>query len=265
MLASDFRRLCGSLDVDREDEADEGQKMYLTNQETFVTKVFPHVKVLARANSDDKLLMTVGLKNSNRVVAVTGDGINDIGALESADVGLAMGSGCAAAKQASSLILADDDFESAIRAVMWGRNIYQNVSRFLQFQLTVNVSVMLLVLFGIGFFGESPLNPVQLLWVNLIMDTFAAIALSTEPPMEKILQQRPASSRVLTPAVWRQVIGVSLWNFFIILSIMVVGPYMGDFEYFHYYAAKTTTSNDDERCDFTFDEIEKVRKIKKED
>lgn len=133
MLASDFRHLCGKLDFIKmaEEDGEEGQQMYLTNQETFVNQVIPNIKVLARANSDDKLLMTVGLKNSHKTVAVTGDGINDIGALESADVGLAMGSGCAAAKQASSLILADDDFESAIRAVMWGRNIYQNVSRFL--------------------------------------------------------------------------------------------------------------------------------------
>jgi P-type E1-E2 ATPase len=132
-------------------------------------------------------------------VAVTGDGINDIDALEHADVGLAMGSGCSAAKQASSLILTSDDFESAIRAVMWGRNIYHNVGRFLQFQLTVNVSVILLVIFGILFFGESPLSAVQLLWINLIMDTFAAIALSTEPPMEKILRSPPTSrSSILT-------------------------------------------------------------------
>jgi len=95
--------------------------------------IYEDVKVLTRANSDDKLLMTIGLKNSSRTVAVTGDGINDIDALEHSDVGLAMGSGCSAAKHASSLILTDDDFESAIRAVMWGRNIYHNVGRFLQF------------------------------------------------------------------------------------------------------------------------------------
>lgn len=166
--------------------------------------ILEDVKVLARANSDDKLLMVIGLKNSGRCVAVTGDGINDIEALEHSDVGLAMGSGCSAAKQASSLILADDDFESAIRAVMWGRNIYHNVGRFLQFQMTVNMSVLLLVIIGILFFGESPLNPVQLLWVNLIMDTFAAIALSTEPPMEKILRTPPTSNAsILTAPIGR--------------------------------------------------------------
>lgn len=164
----------------------------MENEEVFMD-LQERVKVLTRANSDDKLLMTIGLKSIGRTVAVTGDGINDIDALEHADVGLAMGSGCSAAKNASALILVGDDFESAIRAVMWGRNIYHNVGRFLQFQLTVNVSVLLLVIVGILFFGESPLNSVQLLWINLIMDTFAAIALSTEPPLEKMLKTVPTS------------------------------------------------------------------------
>jgi magnesium-transporting ATPase (P-type) len=95
---------------------------------------------------------------------------------------------------------------------MWGRNIYHNCGKFLQFQMTVNMSVLLLVIVGIITFGESPLNPVQLLWINLIMDTFAAIALSTEPPMEKILKTPPTSNAtILTAPIWRQVLGVSLW------------------------------------------------------
>ena len=205
--------------------------------------------------------MVIGLKNSNKTVAVTGDGINDIDALEHADVGLAMGSGCSAAKQASSLILASDDFESAIRAVMWGRNIYHNVGRFLQFQLTVNVSVILLVIFGILFFGESPLSAVQLLWVNLIMDTFAAIALSTEPPMEKILKSPPTSrSSILTASLWRQVLGVSLWNFLIVLFLYIFGTYIGGLWSFEYYNHLISASDDD-NCAETLTKADYVKVI----
>jgi len=222
--------------------------------------------VLTRANSDDKLLMVVGLKNSEKTVAVTGDGINDIDALEHADVGLAMGSGCSAAKQASSLILTSDDFESAIRAVMWGRNIYHNVGRFLQFQLTVNVSVILLVIFGILFFGESPLSAVQLLWINLIMDTFAAIALSTEPPMEKILKSPPTSrSSILTASIWRQVLGLALWNFLMVIFLYIFGVYIGGLMSFEYYGHKVTTADPDDCAKYLEgpDAVKNIEKMEK--
>jgi Ca2+-transporting ATPase len=120
----------------------------------------------------------------DQVVAVTGDGINDVEALQSADVGLAMGSGCTAARYASDLILTDNDFEAAIKAIQWGRNIYHNITRFLQFQITINISVLFVVLVGIFFYAEPPLSAIQLLWVNLIMDSGAALALATEPPLK---------------------------------------------------------------------------------
>lgn len=213
MDAEDFRMLVGQIqdreigfEEGAEDDENEGDdqaprtKKSLENIDKFATIVLEDVKVLARANSDDKLKMVVGLKDCDKTVAVTGTGIHCIDALEEADVGLAMGSGCSAVKNVSSLILANDDFESAIRACMWGRNIYHNIGRFLQFQLTVNISVLLIVIVGILFFGECPLNAVQLLWINLIMDTFAAIALSTEPPMEKILRAPPTSNTSILTA-----------------------------------------------------------------
>lgn len=132
---------------------------------------------------------------------------------------------------------------------MWGRNIYHNVGRFLQFQLTVNISVIFLVIFGILFFGESPLSAVQLLWINLIMDTFAAIALSTEPPMEKILKAPPTSrSSILTAPIWRQVLGLSLWNFLIIIFLYIFGGYIGGLESFSYYGDSINTEKK-EGCD----------------
>lgn len=119
---------------------------------------------------------------------------------------------------------------------MWGRNIYHNIGRFLQFQVTVNISVLLVVIVGTIFYTESPLNAVKLLWVNLIMDTLAAVALSTEPPMEKILKSAPTSNTsILTAPIWRQILGISLWNFFIILILFIFGAGIGGLEPFDLY------------------------------
>lgn len=118
------------------------------------------IRVLARATPQDRLMLVTGLKAMGKSVAVTGAGINDVEALLAADVGLAMGSGCSAAKEAADLVLTDNDFEATLRAVMWGRNIYHNVSRFLQFQVTVNISALATVFIGGIIFGESPLSAV---------------------------------------------------------------------------------------------------------
>jgi Ca2+ transporting ATPase len=129
--------------------------------------------------------------------------------------------------------------------------------------LTVNVSVILLVIFGILFFGESPLNAVQLLWVNLIMDTFAAIALSTEPPVETILREPPTTnSQILTPSILRQVMGISLWNFLITLGLFIFGPILLDLESFNYYGAKIHRSSDSDECEFK--SIKELKKIKED-
>jgi len=274
MDAEDFRNLVGNIqeaELGFEDGAEEGDqdgedqqkktKKSLENIDRFATIVLDDVKVLCRANSDDKTKMVVGLRNCDKTVAVTGDGIHCIDALEEADVGLAMGSGCSAVKNVSSLILTTDDFESAIRACMWGRNIYHNIGRFLQFQLTVNISVLLVVIAGIILFGECPLNAVQLLWINLIMDTFAAIALSTEPPMEKILRAPPTSNTsILTAQIWRQVMGISFWNFLIILGIYIFGGYFGDLESFSNYGTEIATVSSDDACE----DLTKIKSIKED-
>jgi len=180
---------------------------------------------LARATASDKHLLVVGLRGLNKSVAATGEGINDVDALSNAEVGIAMGSGCSAAKEAADIILLEDDFEACLRSVMWGRNIYHNISRFLQFQVTVNLSCILTVFIGIIRLGEPPINPVQLLWINLIMDTFAALALSTEPPLPQVIKGRPfkGDGSLLSKAVWRQIYGVSLWIFVIEIIIMFFG------------------------------------------
>ena len=168
-----------------------------------------------------------------RVVTVTGEGINDVLALEVADVGLAMGNGCSAAKEKADLILTDNDFEASLRAIMWGRNIYHNVSRFLQFQVTVNLSALLTVAFGMLIFAQSPINPVQLLWINLIMDTFAALALSTEPPLPSVIKGMPINgdASVLSNTVWRQIFGMTAWNTIVMLVIMLFGRLLLGIDY----------------------------------
>ena len=191
------------------------------------------MRVLARATASDKLLLVTGLKALGKSVAVTGDGINDVIALQRANVGLAMGSGCSAAKEASDIILTNDDFEASLRAIMWGRNIYHNISRFLQFQVTVNISVLITIFVGICTFAESPISPVQLLWINLIMDTFAALALSTEPPLPSVIKGSPFKKKasLLSATVWRQIIGVSLWNGLVMAILIIFGSYIFNLNY----------------------------------
>jgi P-type Ca2+ transporter type 2C len=151
------------------------------------------IKVMARARPMDKLRLVKLLKEQNEVVAVTGDGTNDAPALNYADVGLAMGkTGTAVAKEAADIILLDDSFKSITTAIMWGRSLYQNIQRFLVFQLTINVSALSIAMFA-AFTGAVPLTIMQLLWVNLIMDTFAALALATEPPDWKVMRRKPRS------------------------------------------------------------------------
>ncbi|AFY32965.1 calcium-translocating P-type ATPase, PMCA-type [Calothrix sp. PCC 7507] len=149
------------------------------------------LKILSRARPLDKLRLVKLLQENGHVVAVTGDGTNDAAALKQAQVGLAMGSGTAIAKEASDIILLDDSFRSIVNAVVWGRSLYQNIQRFILFQLTINVVALGIALVG-PFIGVAlPLTVTQMLWVNLIMDTFAALALATEPPHRSVMQDSP--------------------------------------------------------------------------
>lgn len=150
------------------------------------------LKVLARARPADKMRLVRLLQEQNQVVAVTGDGVNDSPALNYADVGLAMGkTGTAIAKEASDIILLDDSFRSIVNAILWGRSLYQNIQRFLLFQLTINFSALGLAMLGPFLGVKLPLTVMQMLWINLIMDTFAALALATEPPSWDVMRNKP--------------------------------------------------------------------------
>lgn len=168
------------------------------------------MEVLARSRPDDKLTLVTGLKQQGNVVAVTGDGTNDAPALKKADIGFAMGiQGTDMAKEAADIMLLDDNFKSIVKAVMWGRNIYDNIRRFLIFQLTVNVVAVTVAIVGAAILKQSPLTAVQMLWVNLIMDTFASLALATEPPSKDHLKRKPhrRTEYIVSPIMWKHLFG----------------------------------------------------------
>lgn len=168
----------------------------------------PRLKVISRARPMDKMNLVKHLQNQRHVVAVTGDGTNDAPALNYANVGLAMGkTGTSVAKEASDIILLDDSFSSIVNAVMWGRSLYQNIQRFIIFQLTINVAALAIALLG-PFIGiKLPLTVTQMLWVNLIMDTFAALALATEPPNPALMRLPPrkAEDFIVSPQMARNI------------------------------------------------------------
>ena len=180
------------------------------------------LKIIARARPMDKKRLVEALQANNEVVAVTGDGTNDAPALKAAHVGLSMGDGTAVAKEASDITIIDNSFASIGRAVMWGRSLYRNIQRFILFQMTVNVAACLIVLAG-AFMGlQSPLTVTQMLWVNLIMDTFAAMALASLPPSGNVMKDKPRSRSafIINNAMWRRIIGVG-GAFFIILFVIL--------------------------------------------
>ncbi|MCH5222254.1 MAG: calcium-translocating P-type ATPase, PMCA-type [Muribaculaceae bacterium] len=175
-------------------------------------------KIIARARPMDKKRLVEALQTNNEVVAVTGDGTNDAPALKAAQVGLSMGDGTSVAKEASDITIVDNSFSSIGRAVMWGRSLYRNIQRFILFQMTVNVVACLIVLCGAFMGMQSPLTVTQMLWVNLIMDTFAAMALASLPPTTSVMRDKPRSRTafIIDKPMWRNVISVG-GIFFVLL------------------------------------------------
>ena len=178
------------------------------------------LKIIARARPMDKKRLVEALQANNEVVAVTGDGTNDAPALKMAHVGLSMGDGTSVAKEASDITIIDNSFSSIGRAVMWGRSLYKNIQRFLLFQLTVNVAACFLVLFGSFMGAESPLTVTQMLWVNLIMDTFGAMALASLPPSHNVMDDKPRDRKasILTRPMMSELLGVGFLFFAITLG-----------------------------------------------
>lgn len=182
------------------------------------------LKVISRARPMDKKLLVETLQDMNQVVAVTGDGTNDAPALKAAHVGLSMGDGTNVAKQASDITITDNSFTSIGRAVMWGRSLYQNIQRFILFQMIVNVVACLVVVFG-AFLGEQPpLTVTQMLWVNLIMDTFAAMALASLPPNERVMQSKPRNRKdfIITKPMGIMIASTGVLFFAFLMTLLYV-------------------------------------------
>lgn len=182
------------------------------------------LKIIARARPMDKKRLVEALQKLNQVVAVTGDGTNDAPALRAAQVGLSMGDGTSVAKEASDITIINNSFSSIGKAVMWGRSLYQNIQRFLLFQLTVNVTACLIVLIGAFIGTESPLTVTQMLWINLIMDTFAAMALASLPPSESVMHDRPRDRHafILTRPMYGEILGVGGLFFVLLFFFLLV-------------------------------------------
>lgn len=200
-----------------------GPEFAALNDEQLLQRVH-ELKIIARARPMDKKRLVETLQRLNQVVAVTGDGTNDAPALRAAHVGLSMGDGTSVAKEASDITIIDNSFSSIGKAVMWGRSLYQNIQRFLLFQLTVNVTACLIVLIGAFMGTESPLTVTQMLWINLIMDTFAAMALASLPPSESVMHDRPRDRHafILTRPMYGEIVGVGALFFVLLFFFLLV-------------------------------------------
>ncbi|KAH9729643.1 calcium-transporting ATPase 12 plasma membrane-type [Citrus sinensis] len=219
---------CGILRLDQQvekGEVVEGVEFRNYTDEERIQKV-DKIRVMARSSPFDKLLMVQCLKKKGHVVAVTGDGTNDAPALKEADVGLSMGiQGTEVAKESSDIVILDDDFTSVATVLRWGRCVYTNIQKFIQFQLTVNVAALVINFIAAVSAGEVPLTAVQLLWVNLIMDTLGALALATDRPTDELMQRPPVgrTEPLITNIMWRNLLSQALYQITILLILQFKG------------------------------------------
>jgi len=222
MTGEEFRNMVGGVTFLKDQ-----QKWVVGNKDKF-KKIAQNLLVLARSTPDDKFAFIVGLQDIGSIVAVTGDGINDTKALGKADVGFCMGiSGCEVAKDAADIIILDDNFNSVFKATQWGRNILDNIRKFIQFQLTVNVVCLFIVFLGGASLGSPPFSVIQLLWVNMIMDTLAAISLATEPPNPSKLkmEKQKKNDKLILPVMWRNVAGQIIYQLVVLIVILYSVPW----------------------------------------
>ncbi|XP_009128346.1 calcium-transporting ATPase 10, plasma membrane-type isoform X1 [Brassica rapa] len=197
-------------------------KVFRSYSEEERDRISEEISVMGRSSPNDKLLLVQSLKRRGHVVAVTGDGTNDAPALHEADIGLSMGiQGTEVAKEKSDIIILDDNFESVVKVVRWGRSVYANIQKFIQFQLTVNVAALVINVVAAISSGDVPLTAVQLLWVNLIMDTLGALALATEPPTDHLMDRDPVGRKepLITNIMWRNLLVQAMYQVTVLLVL----------------------------------------------
>jgi P-type Ca2+ transporter type 2B len=207
-------------------EEDKIRKDRISNEDEF-KKIAAEIRVIARCRPMDKYALVLGLKKMKNVVAVTGDGTNDAPALSKSDVGFAMGiQGTDIAKEASDIIILDDNFASIVTAVLWGRNIFDNIRKFIQFQLSVNLCACCLVFITACIGNETPLKPIQMLWVNLIMDSLGSLALATQPPDEVLLKRKPyqRNESIISHKMWKHIVIQAIFSLAILLFLYLYAP-----------------------------------------
>lgn len=201
---------------------------------SFKKQVKNVVRVLYRATPKHKHMFVALMKMTGSNCAVTADGLNDARALSAANVGFAMGlGGCAVAKDHADIIILDDNFKSVYNAIKWGRNIFDNCRKFLTFQMTVNISCLFIVAIAGATLGKSPFSVIQLLWLNLVMDTLAALALGTEAPHPTVLRKEriKKKDKIMLPIMWRSILSQFIYQALVMVILLYFGPSMFDISY----------------------------------
>ena len=261
MEASAFREAVGP--IQEVEEGDEGVVSYRVRDQQEFNRLLRSLKVIGRALPSDKLLLVAGLSQmpvhpdgddqALRRVAVVGEGINDVKAFKAAQVSFAMGEGTSLARNNASMVLTTNEFASGLQAVMWGRNIYTNVQRFLQFQITCNLSALVVVIVGYLTLQESPLNPTQLIYINLIMDIFGAIGLASTRPNAETARAKYDEGKLMKPQMYRQIVGMALYMIAMMMIVMYAGKsFFGEDEApLKYEKGEMTTTSDPKRLHFT--------------
>jgi len=232
MTAEEFFNQCGKCVLDN--ETGKYNPGSISEFRTLMQTENPlsTLRVIARAKPMHKEAIINGLRELETKVIAVGSGLTDIKVMEAADVSFSMGGGCALTRAKSTMVLVNDEFKALAKSILWGRNIYVNVKRFLTFQLTCNFSALLTVFIGQFFLAESPLNAIQLLWVNLIMDILAALALATTPPFTKVMKQGIyQNDLVLNKIDWRNIITMTAWTVIIMCVVIFGGSGIWDIPY----------------------------------